>query len=277
VPRLRGLAERVWKLESNMRNMPPAKKSVQSAPATQRPEDTAVRVENLSLAPPARGEECEDPATSSKANRVLLFKNMSFTVKHGEHTVVRGPNGVGKTSLFRALGELWEPVVQGSDTEGPPCKMTLPHRTFIVPQDCYFPTGTLGEQVTYPDPADGLVREEVHKLFELAGLDVWRRTSNTNNGGEFTLECTRDWTSMLSGGQKQRLSWVRLFYRKPDFALIDEGTSAVDQHGVQSLYSAAKAMGITLLTISHHASVDAHHSRAIDLSVGGTCQMNALV
>ena len=49
---------------------------------------------------------------------------------------------------------------------------------------------------------------------------------------------------------------VRLFYRKPDFALIDEGTSAVDQHGVQSLYSAAKAMGITLLTISHHGELE---------------------
>ena len=37
------------------------------------------------------------------------------------------------------------------------------------------------------------------------------------------------------------------------------------------LFVQAKDMGITLLTISHHESVDKHHSRAIDLHVGGTC------
>ena len=38
-----------------------------------------------------------------------------------------------------------------------------------------------------------------------------------------------DWTAILSGGQKQRLGWCRLYYRKPAFALVDEGTSAVDR------------------------------------------------
>ena len=40
-----------------------------------------------------------------------------------------------------------------------------------------------------------------------------------------------DWTAILSGGQKQRLGWCRLYYRKPAFALVDEGTSAVDLYG----------------------------------------------
>ena len=32
---------------------------------------------------------------------------------------------------------------------------------------------------------------------------------------------------VLSGGQKQRLAWARLYYHKPAFGFVDEGTSAV--------------------------------------------------
>ena len=40
----------------------------------------------------------------------------------------------------------------------------------------------------------------------------------------FGLDSAHDCENIMSGGEKQRLGFARLFYRKPSFAVIDEGT-----------------------------------------------------
>lgn len=44
------------------------------------------------------------------------------------------------------------------------------------------------------------------------------------------------WDSLLSGGERQRLAMARLLYHKPDFAVLDECTSAVSADGERELY-----------------------------------------
>jgi ATP-binding cassette, subfamily D (ALD), member 3 len=71
------------------------------------------------------------------------------------------------------------------------------------------------------------------------------------------------------GGEKQRMAMARLFYHKPQFAILgmgchfsdflDECTSAVSLDVEAILYNHSKTLGITLFTVSHRQSLFKFH------------------
>ena len=61
---------------------------------------------------------------------------MSIKIKPGMNVVISGPNGCGKSSMFRIMGRLW-PIVSGT------LKRPASDKLFYVPQRPYLPVGTL--------------------------------------------------------------------------------------------------------------------------------------
>ncbi|EGR28157.1 hypothetical protein IMG5_182040 [Ichthyophthirius multifiliis] len=176
-------------------------------------------------------------------NGEKLSKQISLLIKHGENVIVTGPNGCGKSSLFRILGGLW-PIFAGSLTS--PQLQDL----FYIPQKAYLPSGTLRDQIIYPDTKLNMLRKKIsdEKLKEfLRHVNLEYIVNREPN--QFDTE--GDWYDKLSGGEKQRISMARMFYHKPKFAILDECTSAVSMDVEHQLYDYCRINNITLFTISH--------------------------
>ena len=78
-------------------------------------------------------------------------------------------------------------------------------------------------------------------------------------------------TSQLSGGQQQRVAIARALVNKPKIILADEPTGALDSRsGVQvmNLFQQLNEEGVTIIMITHDASIAAHAKRTVRILDG---------
>lgn len=183
-------------------------------------------------------------------NGDVLVEKMNFEIQPGMNLMITGPNGCGKSSLFRIMGQLW-PV-----TGGVLHKPEL-NKIFYIPQRPYLPNGTLRDQLIYPHSPEEFKKcgGTDEKLMDILG-EV-RLAYLVEREGSFDKE--NDWNDVLSGGEKQRMAMGRLIYHKPTYAILDECTSAVSIDVEGHLYTYMKEQGITLITVSHRETLWKYH------------------
>jgi len=197
----------------------------------------------------------------------MLVADLSFEVRPGVNVMVTGPNGCGKSSLFRVLGELW-PLGTGQLTR------PEPEDVFFVTQRPYLPMGTLRDQLIYPHSKEqmrGLGVTDRDLALLLALVDPAQKIATS-----WRWDDERDWTAALSGGQKQRVAMARLFYHRPMYAVLDECTSAVSADVEDAIYRFAKDLGITIFTVSHRLALQRHHDFLLQLDGRGHWTFTAI-
>ncbi|CAK9818377.1 ATP-binding cassette sub-family D member 3 [Anthophora quadrimaculata] len=208
-------------------------------------------------------------------NGDILIRELSFEVKSGMNVLVCGPNGCGKSSLFRILGELW-PVWSGTIIKPPRGKL------FYIPQRPYMTLGTLRDQIIYPHTKAEMMRRgqmtdgDLKKLLNLVQLGHLLERENLTNSEGQGWDVVADWMDVLSGGEKQRIAMARLFYHKPQFAILDECTSAVSVDVEDSMYSYCRQANITLFTVSHRRSLWKHHEYYLHMDGRGNYEFKAI-
>lgn len=191
----------------------------------------------------------------------VLVSSLSFTILPGTHVLVLGPNGCGKSSLFRILGGLWP--VYGGKVRKPPLS-----QVFYVPQRPYLSSGSLRQQIIYPDSLRDMCRKGIKDtdLLEILNiLDLSHLVYSYADGWDAEAE----WRDVLSVGLQQRIAIARLLYNRPKYAILDECTSSVTLEMEKIMYENVKALGITLMTVSHRRSLWKYHSKILQFDGQG--------
>ena len=195
------------------------------------------------------------------------LRNVSLSIKPGEHVAVLGRIGSGKSTLEKLILRLYRPPSGAVLIDGIDQRQLDPaefrRQIGYVQQDVMLFYGTLRDNITMGAPlADDAA---VVRAAELAGIiDL----VNAHPQGFDMLVGERG--ESLSGGQRQGVAIARAVINDPPVLLLDEPTSAMDHSSEEDVKRrlSALAQGKTLIIISHRTSLLELADRLIVMDAG---------
>lgn len=192
-----------------------------------------------------------------------VIENADFTIDKGDFVAVCGRSGAGKTTLFKLLTGLYEPVsgsVSVRTVNGIKNADCLRSLISFVPQSNMLFSGSLRENITLLNP--NATDEDIEEALKLACADEF--VESLPAGLETKLG---EDGSGISQGQAQRLAIARALLSGRKILLMDEATSSLDAETERRFIENLKAIdGITVLFITHKIEVLENCSRTIEFS-----------
>ncbi len=158
-----------------------------------------------------------------------LFKGVNFDIYRGEKVALIGPNGIGKSTLFKIIMNELTPL-NGDIKVGTNVNVAYFHQE----QKTLNLNNTIIDEIW--DTNDRLTQTEIRNmlgslLFE--DEDVFKKIST------------------LSGGERARIAILKLILSKANFLLLDEPTNHLDIDSKEVLEEALENYTGTIFTISH--------------------------
>jgi len=162
-----------------------------------------------------------------------LISNLNMCLGY-EQVVVIGRNGVGKSTLIKALAT-------GDSSQGIVCT----NNRWIVHQ-------SLIDNV-FNHASNENFRNNISLLLEFKPWQVKRELSEI--GLNFNVESIKNVTTCLSQGELRKLNLVLAKLKNPELLFLDEPTEDLDQQGKQWLFKWLKGWNRGLMIVSHCQSL----------------------
>ena len=195
----------------------------------------------------------------------LALSNVSFEVKKGEIFGLLGPNGGGKSTLFRILATLMVPtegqaVIAGNDVVRRPA-LVRRHVGVVFQSQSLDKALTVEENLRAQGHMHGLRGGELRARIEAA----------MNRLG--IADRRKDLVETLSGGLKRRVEIAKALLHRPQVLLMDEASTGLDPSARRELSRHVEDLrdneGVTILLTTHILEEADRCDRLVLLHKGG--------
>lgn len=221
---------RSFNREKSIRRAESREKMLEKMVPVEKPAGTAAEM-HFSLEPSCiSGNDVLSVDRLSKSfDSQILFQNVSFEIRRGEHVAVIGDNGTGKTTLLKIINQLIS-ADSGSFTLGAKVQIGYYDQEHHVLHD----NKTIFEEISddYPSLTNTQIRNTL-AAFQFTGDDVFKEIHS------------------LSGGEKGRVSLAKLMLSEANFLILDEPTNHLDITSKEILEEALNNYTGTVLYVSH--------------------------
>lgn len=183
-------------------------------------------------------------------NGKTIFQHVNLHVTNGERLAIIGPNGIGKSTLLKAI------------TKQIPYNGTVEHGANVTigyydqEQENLTPTKTVLQELW--DEFPSMLEKDVRSVlgqFLFSGDDVFKLVSS------------------LSGGEKSRLALAKLMLKEANLLILDEPTNHLDLDSKEMLESALLDYSGTIIFVSHDRFfINRLATKVIELSPNGTTE-----
>jgi len=196
--------------------------------------------------------EFRNVSFSYNADKTVLT-GLNFSIKKGKMIGLIGPSGVGKTTIVDLILRLF-PLNGGKILidEGNISRIDIKQwrkNIGYIPQDIFLINDTIANNIRFYD--DSISNEEIKQAAKKANIYDFIQTLPKKFSaviGERGI--------FLSAGQRQRIVIARILARNPEFLILDEATSSLDNESeikIQKIIESLKGK-ITVLMIAHRLS-----------------------
>ena len=198
-----------------------------------------------------------------------ILKNVSVTIKSGEHVAIVGQNGAGKTTFIKLLCHLYDNyegkiLINGKEA-GEYSFREYIRLLSVVFQDFRLFAFTIKENVTvFQDK-----KVDLEEIYKIAGIEDWITGLEEKDSTHIYKMFVENGVEP-SGGQAQKLAIARALYKNAPIVVLDEPTAALDPISEYEVYKNFDKLvhGKTAIYISHRLSSCRFCDRIIVLENG---------